>query len=99
MLVGVALPGGPETTREMVEAFADEFAALGLNRDQILALFRTPAYAAPHAAWRQMGDAEVARIVDGSLAVWQRYRWVVTDRDEFAPGSVVGVGGRLKVLP
>jgi hypothetical protein len=102
MLVGVALPGRPETTREMVEAFADEFAALGLTRDEILALFRTPEYAAPHGAWKSLGDAEVNRIVDESLGFWGQLRVTVTDRvvaEEDESGSgLVRAGGFLKVL-
>ena len=43
-LVGVELPGDEAVTREMAAAFADEFAQLGLTRQQILALYRTADY-------------------------------------------------------
>jgi hypothetical protein len=100
MLVGVGLPGSLETTRAMVEAFADEFAALGLGREEIRTLFRMPAYTAPHAAWQQMGDAEISRIVDESVGFWGRLRFVVRDQrgaEERDRSSLVRPGGFLKM--
>jgi len=86
-LVGVELPGDEAVTREMATAFADEFAQLGLTRPQILALFRKAEYAGAHRAWRLLGEDEIGRLVDESLAVWGRFRCVVTDRvvDEVSP--------------
>ena len=78
-LVGVELPGDESVTREMAEAFADEFAQLGFSRPQILALYRKAEYAGAHRAWRLLGEHEIARIVDESLVVWGRFRHVVTD--------------------
>ncbi len=78
-LVGVELPGDESVTREMAAAFADEFAQLGFSRAQILALYRKAEYTGAHQAWRLLGEDEVARIVDESLAVWGRFTWVVTD--------------------
>ena len=78
-LVGVELPGNERVTREMAEAFADEFAQLGHTRAQILALFRAPFYAGAHQAWELLGEDAIARIVDESLSVWGRVRCVVTD--------------------
>jgi len=78
-LVGVELPGDESITREMAAAFADEFAQLGFNRAQILALYRNPHYAGAHQAWRLLGEDAIARLVDESLAVWGRVRRVVTD--------------------
>ena len=78
-LVGVELPGDESVTREMAAAFADEFAQLGLQRSEILALFRQPQYAGAHQAWRLLGENAVARIVDESLDVYGRISWVVTD--------------------
>ena len=79
-LVGVELPGDETVTREMAAAFADEFAQLGLGRAQILALYRKPFYSGAHQAWRLLGEDEIARVVDESLAVWGRFTCVVTDR-------------------
>jgi hypothetical protein len=81
-LVGIELPGDEAVTREMAEAFADEFAQLGFDRSQILALYRRPFYAGAHQAWRLLGDEGIARIVDESLAVWSRVACVVTDRHD-----------------
>jgi hypothetical protein len=78
-LVGVELPGDEAVTREMAEAFADEFAQLGHTRAQIIALFRTPFYAGAHQAWELLGEEAIARIVDESVSVWGRVRCVVTD--------------------
>jgi len=78
-LVGVELPGDASVTREMAAAFADEFAQLGLRRAQILALFRKAEYAGAHQAWRLLGDEEIGRMVNESLAVWGRLTFVVTD--------------------
>jgi hypothetical protein len=78
-LVGVELPGDESVTREMAAAFADEFAQLGFSRAQILALYRKAEYTGAHQAWCLLGEDEVARIVDESLAVWGRFTWVVTD--------------------
>ena len=84
-LVGVELPGDEAVTRDMAEAFADEFAQLGLPRDQILALYRAPEYSGAHRAWQLLGDEVIARIVDESLAVFGRFNWVVTDRVDEEP--------------
>jgi hypothetical protein len=100
MLVGVAVPGGEAATREMVAAFADEFAQVGLGRDQILKLFRNPFYGAAHAALKLLGEDEVGRIVDESSGFWSRYRVVVHDRagDPAAEIGLVRRGGFLKVI-
>jgi len=78
-LVGVELPGDERVTRDMAEAFSDEFAQLGHTRAQILAMFRAPFYAGAHQAWQLLGEDAITRIVDDSLSVWGRVRRVVTD--------------------
>ena len=104
MLVAVTLPGSAATTREMAETFADEFAQLGLDRDRILALYRQPFYAGAHEAWQHLGDAEIGRIVDESLRVWGRYRFVVRDSVDADAAEAQGAsdlvrpGGFLKVV-
>ena len=86
-LFGVELPGDETVTRDMAAAFADEFAQLGFGRSQILDLFRTPHYAGAHKAWELLGEDEIARLVDESVALYGRFTWVVTDGrgDEDAP--------------
>ena len=81
-LLGIELPGDEAVTREMAEAFADEFAQLGFTRSQILALYRAPFYAGAHQAWQLLGEDEIARIVDDSLAVWGRISCRVVDRTD-----------------
>ena len=85
-LVGVELPGDEEVTREMAAAFAEEFAQLGFTRPQILALYRKAEYGGAHRAWQLLGEEAIAQLVDESLAVWGRFRYVVSDRpDEIEP--------------
>jgi hypothetical protein len=68
-LVGVELPADLAATRDMAWIFAEEFARLGLGAPRILALFRSPFYAAAHRAHRALGDAEVTAIVAECVAV------------------------------
>jgi len=86
-LVGVELPGDETVTFEMAAAFADEFAQLGFTRPQILGLFRRAEYTGAHQAWTLLGEEAIATLVDESLAVWGRVRYVVTDQaaDEAVP--------------
>jgi hypothetical protein len=78
-LIGIELPGDETVTFEMAAAFADEFAQLGFTRPQILGLFRRAEYSGAHQAWTLLGEEAIARLVDESLAVWGRFRCVVTD--------------------
>jgi hypothetical protein len=72
VLVGVALPGDETSTRAMAEAFADEFAQMGFDRERLLALFSNPFYTGAHAARRLLGEAEITRIVVDSLRAYGR---------------------------
>ena len=83
LLVGVSLPGDEAATREMAEAFADEFAQLGFDRQRLLRLFSSPEYRGAHAARQLLGDAEITRIVGESLRVYGSQVTSVTD----APGA------------
>jgi hypothetical protein len=86
-LVGVELPGDEAVTYEMAAAFADEFARLGYTRPQILALFRKAEYSGAHRAWTLLGEDTIARLVDESVAVWGRFRCVVTDAGDEDAGT------------
>ena len=79
MLVGVVLPGTADDAREVAYVFAEEFARFGQSRDQIVWMFRNPFYRGAHSAYRALGAAATAAIVDECLAVWGRVRLV--DRD------------------
>jgi hypothetical protein len=72
VLVGVAVPADPEAMREMAWVFAEELARMGYDAARILAVFRAPFYAGAHRAWRALGEAEVAAIVEECVAVWRR---------------------------
>jgi len=82
VLVGVELPASPEAMREMAYAFAEEYAALGYGEEQLLRLFRQPAYAGPHQALAGLGEPEIRRIVRECVDVYGRVRFVVRDSDE-----------------
>lgn len=77
VLVGVSLPGGPETMREMAEVFADEFARMGHSPRQILGLFRNPFYGGPHAALQALGGPAIEEIIAQSAGRWPQVH--VTD--------------------
>jgi hypothetical protein len=86
MLVGVALPAGPEAARDMACVFAEEFARSGFGAARILDLFRAPHYAGAHQAWRMLGDPAIRSIVDETVAIWGRLRPV----DRVAAGEHPG---------
>ena len=78
-LVGVVLPGDEASTREMASAFAEEFAQLGWSREQILGLFRDPAYTGAHGAQEALGADEIGRIVDEAVELFGGFRVTVTE--------------------
>jgi hypothetical protein len=81
LLVGVSLPGDETVTREMAEAFADEFAQIGFDRERLLRIFSNPFYAGAHAARQLLGDAEITRIVVESLRAYGGRSYAVRDAD------------------
>jgi len=96
VLVGVSLPGGRDDLRRMAEVFVEEFAALGFEEERILRLFRNPHYAAAHRALRELGDAEIGRIVrECAAAPWGRLRVVVSEPAPAPPLVPLGGGGRI----
>lgn len=70
VLVGVALPADVEATRDMAWVFAEELARMGHDAPRILALFRSPFYAGAHRAYRQLGEPEVAAIIEECVGVF-----------------------------
>ena len=76
VLVGVRLPGGAESMREMAEVFADEFARMGHTPRQILGLFQNPFYGGPHAALQTLGEAAVQAIIAECAGRWPQVRVV-----------------------
>jgi hypothetical protein len=102
LLVGVSVPGDEASTREMAAAFADEFAQMGFDREQLLRLFSNPFYAGAHAARQLLGDAEITRIVVESLRALGGRVHVVLDAapDDDEPDAPVSLHGKraLRVL-
>jgi len=84
VLVGVMLPGDPDSVLRMAEAFADEFAALGFSEQKILALFRQPFFSGPHSALKTLGEATVGAIVKESVSFWSRCRFTTQETMEQA---------------
>ena len=82
VLVGVLLDGNEDTMREMAVTVVDEFARMGHGREEILALFQSPAYGGAHAAYKALGEAAIVQIVDESLGVWGALRVTVQDAAE-----------------
>ncbi len=82
MLVGVMLPADAEATTEMAYVFAEEFARMGQNRQQILSLFKNPFYSGAHGAYQSLGEAKTLAIIDECLAVWGQVRIVIKDDGE-----------------
>ncbi len=79
MLVGVALPADPEAMRDMAYVFAEEFARMGYNREQLLRLFKNPYYAGAHGTYRDLGERAIAEIVDECVDAWGRAKITVQD--------------------
>ena len=100
LLVGVSLPGEEASTREMAEAFADEFAQMGFDRDRLLRLFSNPFYKGAHAARQLLGDTEITRIVEESLRAYGGRACAVLDADDDEPEAAGARRGRrsLRVL-
>jgi len=79
ILVGVVLQADAEATRDMAYVFAEEFARLGHDREQILRLFKNPYYAGAHGTYRNLGEEAIAEIVDECVAAWGRTKIIVQD--------------------
>ena len=82
VLVGVMLPADPEATREMAYVFAEEFARMGHDKQQILALFKNPFYGGAHGAFQALGEKATAAIIDECIGAWGRVRIVIKDEGE-----------------
>ena len=82
VLVGVMLPAERESICEMARAVAEEFASLGYDEEQLVALFRRPFYTGAHQAYRVLGEVEIRSLIRESLAIWGRFRVVVKDKTD-----------------
>jgi hypothetical protein len=79
MLVGVMLPAQAEASRDMAYVFAEEFARMGHDKQQILALFKNPYYGGAHGAYRQLGETETVSIIDECLNAWGQAKFSILD--------------------
>jgi hypothetical protein len=79
MLVGVVVPGGPDSLREMALVFAEEFARLGYSARQIVGLFEDPFYAGAHAALRALGRDAIRIIAEDAARAWPPIRIIDTE--------------------
>ena len=79
VLVGVLLPADAEAMREMAYVFAEEFARMGHDRQQILALFKNPFYGGAHGAYRALGEETIQSIVDECVKAWSGAQFSILD--------------------
>ena len=79
VLVGVMLPADAEAPREMAYVFAEEFARMGHDKQQILALFKNPYYGGAHGAYQSLGDAAIQSIIDECIGVWGKVKITVQE--------------------
>jgi hypothetical protein len=86
ILVGVRLPADEDGLVEMAYTFAEEFAALGHDRDRILRMFRNPRFGGPHAAYRALGEGVVVGIVAECARVFGRTRVVLEGAEPVSGG-------------
>ncbi len=72
-LTGVRVPGGLREAEDMAYTFAEEFAQLGYSEEQLIEMFRSPAYRAPNDAYRLLGEDMIHSIVCECAEVWGRF--------------------------
>lgn len=77
-LVGVSLDSGPDgrDLEEMARCFVEEYARMGWNGEEILRLFRSPAYRGPHRIMRVMGEDFVRGLTEAVDAMRERIQSV-----------------------
>lgn len=73
-LTGVCVPGGIQAAEDMAYTFAEEFARMGYPEEQLMGIFRTASYRAPHDAYRILGEDMIHSIVCECVGVWGRAR-------------------------
>jgi hypothetical protein len=79
VLVGVMLSADAEATTEMAYVFAEEFARMGHDKQQILALFKNPYYGGAHGAYKALGEAAIQAIVDECIDAWGKVKFWILD--------------------
>ena len=79
ILVGVVLPADRDAVREMAYVFAEEFARMGFDEQQLLRLFKNPFYAGAHQAYCALGEEAIRRIISECVNAWGRSTVKVQD--------------------
>lgn len=74
VLVGVELDVDEDAAKDMAYVFAEEFARLGKNKEQLMKIFSKKEYAGAHRAYLQLGAKEIESIVDECVGVWGNVR-------------------------
>ena len=70
-LHGVAIQtDDPSVTREMAVCFIDEYLRMGHERERVLAMFKIPKYVGPYMAYRELGEAAIATLIDEAASRW-----------------------------
>ena len=57
-------PPGVDMDAAMARCFIEEYAMLGMPRNRILAMFRSPSFAGAHAVFAARGEAFIAELVE-----------------------------------
>lgn len=71
-LHGIEIGTDEDTSRDMAECFAEEFARMGFPPMQILALFRNPYYLGMNLVYRSKGEPFVREVIGDVFARWGR---------------------------
>src|SRR5262245_64348237 len=79
VLVGVVLPAETKNVGGMAYGVAEEFVRLGYNNTTLLAVFKSPFYAAAHGAYRALGEDAIRKIVAECLAAWGHVQFSILD--------------------
>ncbi len=67
----------------MAECFVEEFLRMGVAPEEVLELFRQPAYVAAHQAYGVLGEEAIRDLIEEYRKVWRPVRIIdscVTDK-------------------
>jgi len=71
-LVGMVVPGEPDTIERMAECFVEEYIRLGWDEARLMTLFVSPMFLATHRIYQQKGEAFVRDLIRRTLTRWTR---------------------------
>lgn len=70
-LVGMVLPGTPETLDKMAETIVDEYVRLGWDERRLMTLFVNPMFMATYRIYQEKGEAYVRDLIARVCARWR----------------------------